>query len=137
MRLYARVTHQWQCDHIGQGHHHSDNQRLSPALGDGVCGGDEKESNEVEHVQGRRQGSPKLRFTHLTAVRYAYAGGETRAQAHQHRARVQGAHRDREKDHDQHGRQLNKIGDRHACPVAKPCLDKRQEQAANWWWQVY
>ena len=101
------ATHHRQRDHVGQGHGDSDNQRLFPALGDRVRGGDEKESNEVEHVQGRRQRSPKFWLAHLTAVRYAQAGGKTRAQTHQHRARVQGAYSDRENDHDQHGRQLD------------------------------
>lgn len=94
--MWMRATHQRQCDHVSQGYGDSDNQRLFPAFGDCVRSGDEKESNEVEHVQGRCQRAPKLRLAHLTAVRYAQAGGETRAQTHQHRARVQGAHSDRE-----------------------------------------
>lgn len=81
-QFWTRATHQRQCDHVGQGHGDSDNQRLFPALGDCVCGGYEKESNEVEHVQGGRQGAPELRLAHLTAVRYAQAGGETRAETH-------------------------------------------------------
>jgi len=133
LTLTVIATHQYQCEHVGQWHGNSDDQRSFPATGDGVRGGDEKESDEVEHVQGGRQRAPELRLAHLAAVRYAQTGGETRAQTHEHRARVQGAHRDRENDHDHNGRQLDEIGERHAQPVAEPRLDQRQEQAPDGW----
>jgi len=131
--IFTRGPHHRQCEHVGQGHGDCDNQCFFPALGDGVRGGDKKESDEVENVQGGRQRATELRLAHLSAVRYAQAGCETCAEAHQHRTRVQRAHCDREKDHDKHRRQLDEISERHAQPVTEPSLDQRQEQTSDGW----
>lgn len=117
-------THQRKGYEIDEGHDDGDQERFLPLGGDGVQGGDEKVAAEVEHIQGGRQRTPQLWLAHLAAIRYAQAGREARAQAHQHGARVQNVYRDREHDHDHHRQELDEIGERHARPVTQVRLDQ-------------
>lgn len=126
-----RGTHQYDDRYVDEGHHDGDEQRGHPAARNGVHCADEKETDEVEHVQGGRERAAQLRLAHLAAVRYAQARGEAGGQSHQHRARVQGFRPQREQQQHQRRRQLDEIGQPHAHPVPEPVQHQRQEEAAD------